>query len=222
MLQKFLLSFSLLLFSFCFLQAQDDDKPAPFRRPEQSYSRDTVNPNAPVKGFEPKKKLDLSKFIIEPNIQLSFGSGYVNLGLSPYVGYQIWKGLYGGGGVTYLYTRTNYTDQSYKEIGNYHTYGGGVFLQYNIWKGLFARVKGELLHRQLEVTTTYGTTQIGKFKFDGNYPGLFVGAGYNMLRSKNFFFPIMISYNLLNSIGVKQYAPYRSGLVVQLGFVNIF
>ena len=34
------------------LLAQDDDKPAPYKRPEQSYSRDTVNADAAIPAIE--------------------------------------------------------------------------------------------------------------------------------------------------------------------------
>ncbi|MFN8310363.1 MAG: hypothetical protein U0T73_10415 [Chitinophagales bacterium] len=160
----------------------------------------------------------------------------MDVGLSPYFGYNVWKGLYVGAGPTYYYSGRTYVasvalpggTSDYKVTAKYHTYGGGVFLQYNIWKGLFARMKFEVLQRSIHDPTGYyylnpNNTPVFQYQnIERTYPGLFVGAGYNLLNSKNFFLPIMISYNLLHSVGDKNYSPYRSGLVIQVGFVNLF
>lgn len=193
-------------------------------------------------GFKSKKKVDLSKFIIEPNFNLSIGQGRIDFGLSPYVGYQIWApkknatggGLYAGGGLTYFYTgfrNIQFTDNMgriYPTNANWHTFGGGVFLQYNIWRGFFARTKLEVLHRRLDDIYNPQLAQVGNTyhvelpKVDKTIPALLIGAGYNLLQSKNFFFPLMVSYNVLYNVTDKNYSIYSKGFVVQLGFINIF
>jgi hypothetical protein len=84
------------------LWAQDDDKPAPYKRPEDSYKKDTVSTEmGETKSFAPKKKFDIGKLLIEPNVQLFFSSNYIQFGLMPSVGYNVWKNLYVGGSLNY-------------------------------------------------------------------------------------------------------------------------
>lgn len=219
-----------LFFNALLLWAQDDDKPKLYVRPESDYAQDTIDTKKKVNSFQGKKKFDLSKFIIEPNINFAIYNGGIDIGLSPYFGYKVWKELYVGVGITYLYSGRTYQspiDPNVQAKANYHTYGGGVFLQYNIWRGLFARVRFEVLQRSISEPISYYYNANGQPVFDyqkveRTYPGLFIGAGYNLLQSKNFFFPIMVSYNLLHTVGDRNYSPYRSGLVVQLGFINLF
>lgn len=245
MIKKFLL---LALFAVvtCLAFGQDDDLPPPSSKPDQRQDDSNLPPkDNDFKGFKSKKKVDLSKFIIEPNFNLSIGQGRIDFGLSPYVGYQVWQpqkqdgtGLYLGGGLTYFYSgfkNIAFTDPTgsrvYYANANWHTFGGGVFAQYNIWRGLFARVKLEVLHRRLDDFYNGGVYvqplpnnnyKVIIPKVDKTIPALLVGAGYNLLQSKNFFFPLMISYNVLYPITDKNYSIYSRGIVVQLGFINIF
>ncbi|MDB5284409.1 MAG: hypothetical protein JWO06_3484 [Bacteroidota bacterium] len=219
-----------IVFAFNLLQAQDDDLPAPSSKPKTD---ETLLPGQHPLG---KHRKDLSKYIIEPDFNFAVISGGISVGLSPNVGYNVWKGLYVGGGPTYIYT-------GYKNIGftdvaggthyanaKWQTFGGGVFLQYNVWRGLFVRSRFEVLHRVLDDINN-ATVQLNAQgngydvaipKVQRTIPNLLFGVGYNLLESKNFFFPLMISYNVLNSVTDKQYALYPKGWVFQLGFVNIF
>lgn len=240
-----------LLFTFSMSAfAQDDELPPPSSKPKieepRADEKKPPNPNE-FEGFKKKGKVDFSKFIIEPNFNLSIGQGMIIAGLSPYVGYKVWEpksprakgvnnGLFVGGGITYTFSQINVqTDPSlgpvYYGKSREHLYGGGVFLQYNIWKGLFARTKFEVLHRSGDdrtqsrvniISNPNGTYKMEFAKVNKTIPSLLLGVGYNLLQSKNFFMPIMVSYNVLHSITDKQYAIYRGGFVVQLGFINLF
>lgn len=247
----------LLLFAFsASAVAQEDDLPPPSPKIKKSEGEwqpvDTfqkVDKKDEFKPFSKKKKLDLSKFIIEPNFNFSIGNNVINLGLSPYVGYRVWQpkntkagsmqGLYAGAGLTYFYTQYSnleFSDPSglYRFYGKarFHTYGGGVFLQYNIWKGFFTRVKLEVLHRDLDdINNAYlsssGTAPNITYRVEfpriqKTVPALLVGVGYNLLQSRNFFMPIMVSYNVLHSVVDRNYSLYPRGVVVQLGFINLF
>jgi hypothetical protein len=247
--KKILVLLSSLFLATTILHAQDDELPPPSSNPKSdSIVRKEQNlPKAEdFQGFKPKKKVDWSKFIIEPNFNLSIAQGSVDLGLSPYVGYKVFEpekskengnntGLFVGGGVTYRFTQvTVQTDpifgQVYRGRGKFHTYGGGVFLQYNIWRGFFARSRFELLHRSgddlfqgtVNIIPRNGGYDMSFPKLNKTIPALLLGVGYNLLRSKNFFMPVMISYDVLHSIVDKQYSLYPRGLVVQLGFVTLF
>lgn len=227
------------------LLAQDDDLPPPTSQPRSPGQSN----NDEFRGFEAKKKLDLSKFIIEPNVYLMISNQYIMTGFSPYVGYRIYQpanakpragntGLFVGGGFTYFYEGYRglaVTDPLGQVIGkvnaNRHTYGPGAFIQYNVWKGLFTRLKFELLFRQIDDTDAGVLARDPNNPAAGFYfnkinrvtPGLLLGAGYNLLQSKNFFFPVMVSYNLLHHAVDQTYSVYpKNGFVFQLGFITIF
>lgn len=236
MKKAFLLS-SFLVLGVGILCAQDDELPPPSSKPRVQDSTYSKRKGDEFRGFKRHKKVDLSKFIIEPNFNFSIGNGRIDAGLSPYVGYNVWKGLCVGGGITYFYTgfpNIDVTDQLGRPVGTakarFHTYGGGVFAQYNIWRGFFARTRFEVLHRDLSdlnsspIPKNPNNYNQGFYfnKIQKTIPSLLVGMGYNLLQSKNFFFPVMVSYNVLHSVTDRTYSIYPRGLVVQLGFINVF
>lgn len=248
-MKKLVLLTAFFAFAGSTLFAQDDELPPPTSKPKTDYSNPQYGNNigntpAPkdstngFQGFTKHKKLDLSKFIIEPNFNFNISGDEIDLGLSPYVGYNVWKGLCLGGGFTYLYTgfrNIPFQDASgntYYANASYNTYGGGVLVQYNIWKGFFARVKFEVLHRdmddlysdniKIQLNPNNNSYQVAIPKIHTTIPDMLVGVGYNLLRSKNFFFPIVVSYNVLSSVTDRRYSVYPNNFVVQLGFVNVF
>lgn len=213
------------------LFAQDDELPPPSSQPKPRTDLDNG-----FEGFKKPKKIDWSKFIIEPNFNLSFAQGRFDLGVGPYVGYNVWKGLFVGGGINYYYTRFNDlaystpTGNLYKDA-SFHTIGPGVFLQYNVWKGLFVRTKFEIYHQIQDdiynpepVFNPVNGAVVGVNlpRIQWTTPTLVVGAGYNLLRSKNFFFPLFVGYNVLDRSTDQQFKIYPRGFVVQLGFINLF
>lgn len=229
-----LLVLGLLLVSSHVLLAQDDELPPPSSKPKtlQQYPFDK-NDQGLIRAH---RRVDLSKYIIEPDVNFSVVPGGYEVGVAPTVGYNVWKGLFVGGGLTYIYTgykNITITDNlggGHSANAKSHTYGGGVFLQYNVWRGLFVRTRFDILHRSLddvEHATALLNTQNNAYEVkiphvQKTIPGLLVGIGYNLLENRNFFFPITISYNVLSSVTDKQYSPYSRGLVFQLGFINIF
>ena len=227
-MKRFLLVLGVVVWSCAFLKAQDDELPPPSSHP---YADQTG-----VHGSGKNKKRDLSNYIIEPDLAVSFIQGGYNLGVSPYFGYRLWKNLYGGAGVTYMYTgfkNIGYQDASgsvHYTNASWNTAGGGLFLQYNIWKGLFARTRFEVMHRwmddvydaRLTLNPQTNAYTVSMPKIERTYPDMLIGAGYNLLESKSFFMPVMFSYNVLYSVTDKLYAVYPHGWVIQLGFVDIF
>lgn len=227
------------------LWAQDDELPPPSSKPR---TEQPAGPDDEFRGFTTKKKVDLSKFIIEPNFNFSIGAGRIDAGLSPYVGYRVWEppkrkgtgqGLYVGGGLTYFYTGFRQIPVTFNNIpigtlnANFHTFGGGAFIQYNVWRGFFTRARIEVLHRIMDDVNANPIPKNPSNLNEGFYlpkiqrtiPALLVGVGYNLLQSRNFFFPLMVSYNVLHPFTPESqriYSIYPRGVVVQLGFVNIF
>jgi hypothetical protein len=201
--------------------AQDDDKPAPYKRPEQSYSRDTVsNDMGKTTSFAPKKKFDISKLLIEPNIQLFFSSNYYQFGQQPSVGYKTWKNLYLGGSINYNLQYVPHVDGpgTASPHASIQVYGGGPFVHYKIWKGFFTRLRVEMLAVRYP-NYRYGSNAID-YKTRG-IPYLWIGGGYNLTASRNFFIPIAVYINPLfpaYSGDQKAISPYPSIVYFQVAF----
>ncbi|MES2621926.1 MAG: hypothetical protein V4615_13835 [Bacteroidota bacterium] len=250
-MKKTLLLFSAFLFAGNILFAQEDDLPPPSSNPqkEETQKGEQKPPPDPndFQGFKRKKKFDFSNFIIEPNINFLLARGTIDVGLSPYVGYKVFEpqkskvkgsntGLFVGGGVIYRFAQVSVqTDPSFGQIyygkGKFHTYGGGVFLQYNVWKSFFVRTKFELVHRSgddlfqgtvLITPRNNGGYEMTFPKLSKTVPALLVGAGFNLLRRKNFFMPVMLSYDVLHSVVDKNYSLYPRGVALQLAFITLF
>lgn len=202
--------------------AQDDDKPAPYKRPEQSYSRDTVSTDfGKTNTFTPKKKFDIEKLLIEPNIQLFFASNYYQFGLMPSLGYKTWKNLYLGGSLNYNLQYVPHVDGpgTNSPHASIQVYGGGPFAHYKIWKGFFARVRVEML--AVRYPTSYALNGNDLVYNTRGIPYIWVGAGYNLTASKNFFIPVAVYLNPLYATysgGQKQVSPYQSFVYFQVAF----
>ena len=233
-MKRFLMLLSILAFSTIVLKAQDDELPPQSNHP-QLQTTELAGKSMHL-GLIKGKKIDLSKYIIEPGLHLSFMQGGFNIGVSPYLGYRLWKNLYAGAGVTYLYTgyrNIGYADANggvHYTNASGHTFGGGVFFQYNIWKGFFIRDRFEVLHRTMDdvynasinVNSQSNAASISLPKIQKTIPDMMLGAGYNLLQTKNIFIPVMFSYNVLHSVTDKLYSIYPHGWVVTAGFVDIF
>ena len=233
-MKKLFLALSIVAFASVNLYAQDDELPPPRSHPKSDGYTLPGQQQTPL--IAKTKKVDLSNYIIEPDLNLSFIQGGFNVGASPYVGYRLWKNLYAGGGVTYIYT--GFRNIGYQDVSglvhytnaSWHTFGGGVFLQYNIWKGLFVRSRFEVLHRvmddvynpQVDANAQTGSYSVYLPKIEKTIPDLLLGAGYNLLQNKSFFLPVMFSYNVLYPATDKLYAVYPRGWVIQFGFIDVF
>lgn len=233
-MKSFFLLLSMFIFSAACLQAQSDELPPPSSHPQ--IQTPDLNGQVGANGLIKNKKIDLSKYIIEPGLHVSFMQGGFNIGVSPYVGYRIWKNLYAGAGVTYIYTgyrNIGYADATgtvHRTNASGNTFGGGVFFQYNIWKGFFVRNRFEVLHRSVDgvydatvtVNPQSNATSVFLPKIQKTIPDMLLGAGYNLLKAKNISIPIMFSYNVLYSVTDKLYSVYPHGWVVTAGFIDIF
>jgi hypothetical protein len=226
-----------LLFSGSLI-AQDDDQPAPSSHPVPDTTTNTISEpkinDAPL--LSAYGRANQLNYIIEPDLDLGSVNHQVNVGVAPSVGHKIWKGLYAGAGMVFIYSGVqndllaDINGQLY--YGNAHsiTYGGGVYVQYNIWKGLYVRVRFDLLHRRIEDfedATVLPNSKTGVYAvyvpvLKMNIPDLPVGVGYNILVKKKLFLPIKVSYNVLYPFLSKQYTVYPDGWIVKLCIFNIF
>jgi len=215
--------------------AQNEDKPNYYVRPQNPPQQSPELPRDTTSRLRPstqlsytKKKFDWSNILIEPNIQFFVGNGYIQFGLQPSVVYKVWKkGLYAGGSLHYnVLAQPNYAFAGVnntiikKDLIRQQTFGGGVVLHYNIWKGIYARIRPEILG--VRIAEGYEVSANNKVKIitkDYVYPHLWLGAGYNFTRNKTFFIPIGVFFDPLYYVRAKsQFAPYQSPIYIQLAF----
>lgn len=173
----------------------------------------------------------MSKLLIEPIVNFSISQYRIDAGFAPSVAYRVFQpknanprwgntGLFVGAGITYSYTQLNY-GRGIKF--NFQTYGGGPLIQYNIWRGLFVRAKLELLGRRIPLDNPRFVNNRYEFQYKQIFtPACLLGAGYNLLQSKNIFIPVIVSYNVLHSVVDREYSIYPRGFTVQLGFISVF
>jgi hypothetical protein len=152
------------------------------------------------------------------------------------VGRRIWKGLYAGAGFIYIYSgNTNVliegaNGQVFFANAYRNTVGGGVFLQYNIWKGFYTRVRVDLLHRSIDdldnaevlVNTSSGKQYLYMPKIRINIPDLPLTIGYNLLINRKLFFPLSLSYNILYTFSNKNLSVYPAGAIIKIGLFKLF
>lgn len=128
----------------------------------------------------------------------SGGTNYLNLSISPLVGYKITEDFSAGLQVTYQYVR-------FFEV-NWNNYGGGPFVRYNIIPKLFAYSQYEYLNVG---------TNVSEERY--NFTSLFVGLGYSEPLGGNVAFNITALYNVLHGDGTN--SPYESPIQFRVGIV---
>ena len=132
----------------------------------------------------------------------SGGSNYINVSVSPLVGYKITERFSTGLQASYQYVRFN----SFRA----NNYGGGPFLRFNFTQKFFTYAQYEYMNYGL-LTLPPDTGP----RFDFN--SLFVGLGYSEPIGRNLAFNITALYNLLYKDGTQ--SPYDSPLVFRVGIV---
>lgn len=131
----------------------------------------------------------------------SGGTNFLNLSVSPLVGYKITEEFSGGMQITYQYVK----------IGDFKisNYGGGPFMRYNIGDRLFGYTQFEYLN--------FGYYDLrGEIQRLG-FESWFVGLGYIEPLGDKFAFNILALYNLLYKSGGN--SPYQSPLVFRVGII---
>lgn len=132
----------------------------------------------------------------------SAGSNYLNLSVSPLVGYKVTDRFSAGIQATYQFAKF------FEARAN--NYGGGPFLRFNITQKFFTYTQYEYMN--------YGLLAIppdtGE-RFD--FRSFFVGLGYTEPIGKHLAFNVTALYNLLYKDGTQ--SPYRSPFVFRVGIV---
>jgi hypothetical protein len=148
-----------------------------------SNTKDTEKPNSSV--IKEPKKWDWKQFRIGGNLGLNFGS-YTYVEISPTFGYWIKPEKLQIGVSTKFIYYTYYDQLNLKQKS--FIYGGGVFADYVIWRGLFARGEFELINKD----SYFSDKRV-------NVPSLLLGGGYLQSIGDAGHFYIAALFDVLDS-----------------------
>ncbi|HUH73305.1 MAG TPA: hypothetical protein VLZ75_02755 [Chitinophagales bacterium] len=185
---------TILLIFLCFcvqniLSAQEQEyKTIKIEEVEEDTTIYKSNDNSDVAKSVSKKedkKWDWSQFRVGGNLGLSFGS-YTYVEVSPTVGYWIIpEKLQIGVSTKFIYQSFKYNNgDKYKSF----VYGGGVFADYVIWRGLFAHGEFELINKD----SYFSNKRV-------NVPSLLLGGGYIQTMGNAGHFYIAALFDVLDS-----------------------
>jgi len=134
-------------------------------------------------------------------VVLGGGTDYLNISVSPLVGYKF----------TEQFSAGLITSYQYVKFGNatFSNYGGGPFTRYNVTEKFFAYAEYEYLN--------FAISPQGGGQERRGYTSLFTGIGYTEPIGDIMSFNISALYNVLYGDGVG--SPYSSPLLFRVGFV---
>ena len=166
----------------------------------------TVSAQLPKAPAEMKGKI-----VTGGNFGLDFYGRSFYLGVSPQVGYRLTPGLEAG--VRLGYSLHYYFDSYY---GNYsvHHLSAGVYVNYEVIKGLYIHLEDEESCRLVyEGLASNGSDP-------RYYNSLFVGAGYREYFSEKAYAYISLLYNMRwnYSANGEVNSPYSRPLIVRVGY----
>lgn len=135
----------------------------------------------------------------------SGGTEYINVSLSPLVGYKITDQFAAGVQLTYQYVKLYDNKLS--------NYGGGPFMQYSFTENFYAYTQYEYLN--------FGFFPAGaRDPLRSDFNSWFVGLGYSEPLGGNISFNVTALYNVLYKDGTN--SPYQSPLQFRIGVVAGF
>jgi len=175
-------------------------------------------------GFDP------SRIIFGGGVALGFGSGFLNLGASPVVGYRITDRFATGIGVGYLYYRIKEYSQVYNPaIGGYQTYPlkssllyPSVWARYLLFDNIFVHAEFENDFQTYKYTdydsdpSSPTVNQPVQYTEKINTQALLLGAGFRQPVSSNTSFVAMILYDVLQ----QEMSPYKGRVDFRVG-INV-
>lgn len=139
------------------------------------------------------------------DLSVTFTNG-INVNLAPIIGYKV-KGFSAGLSPVIMYTATGNTSGDI-------SFGGRIFAEYDIWKGIFVHVEGEALN------TGY-IDNITSVKLRNWTYAAPVGVGYEYEITKNVWFKGSVLYDFLKNLNLDQNSS-TSNPIVRGGVVYTF
>jgi hypothetical protein len=176
------------------LQAQEEDYTKNKKRPEKTTDNEETE-TAPDNDENEDKKFDWSRTRVGGGFGIQFGD-VTSIELSPQFGYYVIKDkLLTGAGINFTYysqrntTYYNYNGSTYVSSPFKSVfYGGNIFTQYNIYKGLNVYGQYELINKD----SYYKDERV-------NVSHLLLGGGYSLQLGQVAQMNIMLLYDVINS-----------------------
>jgi len=170
---------------------------------------DTIIPTiVRPKAAEPQKRSILEKLFVGGSGDLGFQSNpyygsYFSIGASPILGYRLTKNFAVGPGILYQY----YSIGGYK----FHDYGGKIFAQYLIYKGIMAHAEHEIRNTQYD---SGSISSNDRYTFRTSL----MGGGYRQMASNRFGFDLYLLFPIVTSAdnAVNSSPVFRGGVIYNL------
>ncbi|MEI6122556.1 MAG: hypothetical protein WCQ95_02905 [Bacteroidota bacterium] len=150
-----------------------------------------------------------AQFILGGETSATFING-INIDLAPVVGYKFNK-LSAGLSPVVLYTASSSALST--GIAGEFSYGGRVFVEYDIWKGILAHAEFEMLNT--------GYLNNSGIKLRNWTMGAPIGVGYEYEIAQNVWFKGMVLYDALLQINLNQSSP-KANPTVRGGITYVF
>jgi hypothetical protein len=161
----------------------------------------------PRQNYNPETGFQKGQWVTGGNFGIGIGSGEINLGISPQIGYRITPKWEFGTRLTYNYYHYNYQGLKFSS----HQFGGGFYTIYDIYAGLFAQAENELLSYEKIYTDSNNLDVVNRVRTTVH--SIFVGGGYRQMISGKASISITILFNLNETID----SPYANPLF-RIGF----
>jgi hypothetical protein len=193
-----------------------DDRPVIIRtEPSDDFELERVRERPTLQGLKFKQRLRYGANFDIPSLSFFGGNSFLNLGISPMIGYRARYGTTVGVGAT-----VNYVSQPDFRFGGrikYTTGGGRLFVQQHL-TFLDEKVPGLFLWGEAEQMTllSYRDGQGNRVRGLDYEPGFLIGGGYGSMAGDSGF-QIMLLYHTGVDANPAGY-PYGSPLVIRMGF----
>lgn len=141
------------------------------------------------------------RIVFGGGLGLGFGSDQDYVLISPSIGYMLTRKLLAGVNLTYQYNNIKYVTPSLKS----HSYGGGPFARFMLFRGFFVHTEYEYLDYEF----------FGQRK---GYNSFMAGGGFIQPLGSKASFYLLALYNFLYETPLPgEYSPYNSPLVIRAG-----
>jgi hypothetical protein len=149
-----------------------------------------------LKGVPPNERI-----IVGGGLGLGFGSYQDYIMISPSIGYLLTKKLMGGINLTYQYNKYKY----YSPAITSNSYGGGPFMRFMVYRGIFIHAEYEYLNYDL-------------FETRADFNSVMAGGGFIQPIGNNAAFYLSVLYNFnYDTPNPNEYYPYSSPWVIRAG-----
>jgi hypothetical protein len=149
-----------------------------------------------LKGVPPNERV-----VFGGGMGLGFGSDQDYVMVSPSIGYMLTRKFMAGVNLTYQYNNYKFYSPSIKT----HSYGGGPFARYMLFRGIFVHTEYEYLSYEF-------------FEQREGYESFLAGGGFIQPLGSKASFYLLVLYNFLyDSPQPGEFSPYNSPLVIRAG-----